>query len=133
MRVLVLDDDLPVAKAVQSILMDHGHTADIADNASFGVDLVERGDYDFVLLDYRMPEKDGAWFMKNAKVPKGTKVLLTTAFVNRKVINEMFQLGAVGYIIKPFTEKELLKHLEFHAPAKFNVQSDDGTQGVSTT
>lgn len=123
MRVLVLDDDVKVAKVVQSILHEHGYTADIAHDASFGVDLVERGNYDFVLLDYRMPEKDGAWFMKNANVPRGTKVLLTTAFVNRKVINEMFKLGAAGYIIKPFTENELLKHLQFHAPAKFDGPS----------
>jgi len=61
-----------------------------------------------------MPEHDGSWFMRNAEVPRDTKVLLVTAYANRDIINEMFRLGISGYVIKPFDGPELLRHLDFH-------------------
>jgi AmiR/NasT family two-component response regulator len=51
--------------------------------------------------------------MEQVKLPKKTKVLLITAYVNRDVITRMFQLGASGYLIKPFDEDDLLHHIEF--------------------
>jgi response regulator of citrate/malate metabolism len=53
--------------------------------------------------------------MKNAKLQRRTRVVLMTAFVNSEVISEMFKLGAVGYLIKPFDSKELLRHIDFHS------------------
>ena len=77
--------------------------------------MVKDGAYDFVLLDFKMPTHDGIWFMKNAEIPQSTKVLLVTAYVNREVINEMFKLGACGYLIKPVKVEEIRDHLEFHS------------------
>jgi AmiR/NasT family two-component response regulator len=37
-----------------------------------------------------------------------------TGNVDRDVITNMFDLGAAGYIIKPFGEEELLRHIGFH-------------------
>ena len=42
------------------------------------------------------------------------KALLVTGHVNRAVIKEMFRAGAAGYIIKPFDEDELMRHIAFH-------------------
>lgn len=115
MKILILDDDASLAKAVKAMLDQYDHDIDCSEDAQEAVRLVEVGDYDFVLADYKMPGKDGIWFMKNVKLPKKTKVLLSTAYANRQVINEMFALGASGYLIKPFDEEDLLRHLDFHA------------------
>ncbi len=115
MRILIVDDDAQLLSAVSVLLQSHDHTVDTAASAAMGVEMVQKGHYDFILVDYRMPEHDGAWFLRNAKIPRKTKVLLTTAYANRQVINEMFKLGVSGYIVKPFDEEELLRNLAFHS------------------
>ena len=115
MKILVVDDDKALLGALARVLKEHDHEADCIDNAREAAEMVEKTKYDFVLLDYKMPQNDGIWFMKNAKVPRETKILLITAYVNRKVVNKMFELGASGYLIKPFDGEEIVRHLAFYS------------------
>lgn len=113
MRILVLDDERAVLDTLKSILTQNDHDVDVVDNAEDALHMVGGGNYDLVLVDYKLPENDGIWFMQNVALPPQTRVLLVTAYVNRRVINRMFELGASGYLIKPFNETELLRHLSF--------------------
>lgn len=114
MKVLLLDDDRDLLSALKDLMARYEHIVDCCDNAKEAVGKVTDGDYDFVLVDYKMPENDGIWFMRNVRLPRKTKALLMTAYVNRDVINKMFSLGACGYIIKPFDEEEILRHLSYY-------------------
>lgn len=118
MKILLLDDEEPLLKALRLVLMDLGHAVDCFTDAVEAAKTIEVGTYDVALIDYMMPVHTGMWFMKNAKVPRKTKVLLMTAFVNREVINEMFKLGVRGYLIKPIDSEELSHHLSFHTSKK---------------
>lgn len=113
MKILVLDDEVSLLQSLKRMLEDQDHSVDCADNAKEAVAKVRDAQYDVILVDYKLPENDGIWFMQNADLPRETKVLLITAYVNRRVINQMFELGASGYLIKPFDEEELLRHLAF--------------------
>ena len=115
MKILLIDDDKLLLQSIQGILQMNGHEVDTAQSPDSAIEKMAENTYDFIFCDYKMPDRDGIWFMKNGNVPKQTKVLLMTAFVNREVINEMFSLGIVGYIIKPFGEKEILRHIDFHS------------------
>jgi response regulator of citrate/malate metabolism len=55
--------------------------------------------------------------MSEANIPPTTKVLLITAYVQRKLVDTMFKLGACGYMMKPFDEDDLLRNLEFFHPS----------------
>lgn len=114
MKILVLDDDRALLRTMQAILSNNGHDVTCVESPEEAVTLVSENDFDFALVDYQMPGKTGVWFMENAKLPSTTKVLLVTGNVDRDVITNMFDLGAAGYIIKPFGEADLLRHLEFH-------------------
>jgi CheY-like chemotaxis protein len=113
MKLLMLDDDGDLLSALRDMLSKYQHVVDCCDNAKDAIAKVANGDYDFVFVDYQMPENDGIWFMKNVRLPRKTKALLMTAYVNRDVINKMFALGACGYIIKPFDEEEIFRHLDY--------------------
>ena len=115
MKIIVLDDHKEFREQVVEILARNGHEACGVEKAVDAIPLVESGVYDFVLVDFSMPEHDGIWFMKNVKRPLRTKAILTTAYVNRQVIDMMFKVGVRGYLIKPFTEADLIRHLEFHS------------------
>lgn len=120
MNVLVLDDDEDLCSALRDILSMRNLDVDCAASARDAIVKMDGKHYDVVLVDYVMPQHDGIWFMNNAKVPRTTKVLLMTGHIERKVINTMFDLGACGYIIKPFDEEELLRNLDFFLPGKVN-------------
>jgi len=114
LNILILDDDTELLDALSRILEHHGHSVDCADNAELAVDMVAQGNYNLLLVDYKMPGNDGVWFMENVDLPRESKVLLITAYVNRDIINKMFKLGASGYLIKPFDEEELLRHVSYY-------------------
>jgi DNA-binding response OmpR family regulator len=114
-RILLVDDDALLLKSIQGILQFNSFQVDIAQSPDEGMQKMAANQYDFIFCDYKMPDHDGIWFMRHADIPRGTKVLLMTAYVNRDVINEMFSLGIVGYIIKPFGEDEILRHISFHS------------------
>jgi len=112
MKVLIVDDDKSLLDALDQFLKSYGHEVVCAPCAEEGINAKPEA-FDFILLDYKMPNHDGAWFMQNAKVSRKTRVLLVTAFVNKDVIKRMFDLGVSGYLIKPFDAEDLLRHLEF--------------------
>ena len=114
-KILVVDDDEALLGAVKRLLVELGHDVICASSARQGVELVASTMFDFIFVDYRMPEHDGAWFLRNAKVPRKTKVLLSTAFAHKSVLTEMFKLGACGYLIKPYDERDIIKNIEFHS------------------
>lgn len=116
MKVLVLDDDDDLTEALCQILATRNLAVDRSASAPQAVELVKENHYDLILLDFALPQHDGIWFMRNAKLPRTTKVLLITGHIERKMINAMFELGACGYMIKPFDEEELVRNLNFFLP-----------------
>ncbi|OGV66037.1 MAG: hypothetical protein A2283_08615 [Lentisphaerae bacterium RIFOXYA12_FULL_48_11] len=114
MRVLALDDDKAVLKAVKTILTLSGHEVDCVDNAVDAVRMIKARRYDIVLFDYKMDGHDGVWFLENVTLGSSTKAILMTGYGNRNLVNTVFGRGASGYLMKPFTADELLKHIEFH-------------------
>lgn len=116
MKVLVLDDDEDLTDALCQILSARNLDVHCTPSASQAIEMLKENEYDLVLLDYTLPQHDGAWFLSNALLPRRTKVLLITGHIERKMINTMFKLGACGYIIKPFDEEELIRNLDFFFP-----------------
>ena len=125
MRILIVDDDSGMLKALEALLGASGHEVICADTAEKGI-AEDPSSFDFVLLDYKMPKHDGGWFMKNAKIGRATRVLLITAYVNKDVISKMFSLGVSGYLIKPFDADDLLRHIDFFAPPGSVSSLDSG-------
>jgi two-component system chemotaxis response regulator CheY len=115
MKILVLDDHAGFRHEVVSMLKNNGHAVEDVETPEAAIPLVECGKYDFVLVDYSMPEHDGLWFMQHVKKPEHTKVLLMTAQNNLHIIFAIIRAGGDGYIIKPFDEANLLSHLNFYS------------------
>lgn len=81
-RVLVTDDNETHAKLLMEILeSDWGVTADWADSADSCLDHVEHQSYDLLILDYRIPKRDGLWVVEEL-VRRGVRlpVMMMTSF-----------------------------------------------------
>ena len=115
MKILAIDDDARLLAEVENILVRHGHDVHAVTSATEGIAHLKDNVYDFVLVDYRMPEHDGMWFMRHAAVPRGTKVLLVSSLIESNLVREMSKEGISGYVMKPFDEEELVHHLALHS------------------
>ena len=124
MKVLVIDDYKGFRDELRRMLTRHGHEVDDSESASEAVAPAETGNYDVILLDYQMPENDGLWFLRNARVPRRTKVLLVTSHTEPRLIAEMFRAGAAGYLIKPFDEDDLIRNLAFYTNGRALPRTD---------
>jgi DNA-binding response OmpR family regulator len=121
MKILIVDDSPDIVECLVDGLKLENLTVDGVTSAESALAQLKSTDepYDFVLVDYLMPGKNGLWFVKNAGLSRTTtKIMLMTAFLNRDVINEMFRLGICGYIIKPFTPEDVMRNIQFHLSQK---------------
>jgi len=125
MRILVVEDERKLAKALKEGLeTDHYHV-DIAQTGEEGFFLVETGSFDLVLLDVTLPGRSGIEIL-SAMRQKGLKtpVLILTA---RDAVEDRVRgldAGADDYLIKPFAFPELL--------ARIRVLSRRGSPDVAS-
>ena len=112
MRILLAEDEVPLAKAIVRILGNNYYTADAVYNGLDALSYLESGEYDLVILDVMMPELDGISVLKKIR-EKGntTPVIMLTAKseIDDKVLG--LDSGANDYMTKPFDTKELLARI----------------------
>ena len=112
MRVLIVEDEAPLAQALIEILKKNTIAADAVFDGETGLDYAETGLYDAVILDIMLPRMSGIEVLRVLR-KKGvpTPVLLLTAKddVSDKVAG--LDGGADDYLTKPFFTEELLARL----------------------
>ncbi|MCB0117424.1 MAG: response regulator transcription factor [Anaerolineales bacterium] len=112
MRVLVVEDELVIARFVQQGLTEAGYAVDVARDGQDGLEYALAADYDAVVLDILLPRMDGLQLLRELR-SRGRRmpVLLLTA---RNQVDDRVQgldAGADDYLIKPFAFPELLARL----------------------
>lgn len=112
MRVLLVEDDKYIAKAVAEILKKNNYTVDLACSGEDGLDCALSNIYDIVILDIMLPKKDGLTILKEAREAGiGAPVILLTAKGEIEDKVKGLDLGADDYLPKPFHPDELLARL----------------------
>lgn len=116
--ILVIDDDRAILEAIQTILDDFGLTISVADNAVDGERMAYESDFDLILLDIRMPEKNGADVTKNIISRKPyAQIFVITGFPGDQLTQDALENGAKGILKKPF---EIAKILDFFTTRERN-------------
>jgi DNA-binding NtrC family response regulator len=112
-RVVVIDDEVNAAAALETLLREDGYEVSRANDARAGLLLVEKNDPDVVLTDLRMPGMDGLDLLARIKeVRPETLVILMTAYGTVKTAVRAMKLGAEDYLGKPIDVEELEVVLE---------------------
>ncbi len=112
MRVLIVEDEPKMAVYLRQGLTENGFVADVAHRGDDGLHLALTQDYDVIVLDVMLPERDG-WSILAAMRQAGrqTPVLFLTARDNVPDRVKGLELGADDYLVKPFAFSELLARL----------------------
>jgi DNA-binding response OmpR family regulator len=138
MRVLLIEDDAMIGKALVRALGDQGISVDWVRNGADGREAIMQADHALVLLDIGLPQLSGIEVLKCVRASgAGVPVLIITA---RDGVDERIaglDLGADDYIVKPFEVPELLARMRavlrrHGGHAQSEVTSGDITLDLAT-
>ncbi|CAM3893769.1 sigma-54-dependent Fis family transcriptional regulator [Corallococcus sp. ZKHCc1 1396] len=102
-KVLVVDDDSVVLKAVTQILQREGHPVVAIDDAVEGLAAAKDPSIDVVVLDIKMPHLSGMDLLRAIKADRpDVEVIMMTAFATVETAVEAVKAGAYDYLTKPF-------------------------------
>jgi DNA-binding response OmpR family regulator len=112
MRVLVVEDYAPLARAIGTGLAEAGYAVDVVADGQSGLDYAQAAPYDAIVLDLMLPKLDGLSVLerlRRARHPAAVLILTARDGVPDRV--KGLDLGADDYLVKPFAFEELLARL----------------------
>ena len=120
LKFLIVDDFSTMRRIVRGLLREMGcNHAEEAEDGAVALNMLKAGRFDFVVSDINMPNMNGFDLLKAMKADDALKqipVLMVTAEARKEDIVLAAQIGAAGYIVKPFTkatlEERVLKILQ---------------------
>jgi putative two-component system response regulator len=108
-RVLIIDDEEPIRRLLGYMLQSHGYEAVMAADAKEARQRLEEQPYALVLCDVNMPGESGMDLVRNilTQYPH-TAAIMVTGLDSPVLANAALDMGAFGYIVKPFESNEVL-------------------------
>jgi len=110
-RILVVDDEKPIASLVRISLGNAGYQCEMAFDGEEALEMIGQRTYDLILLDIMMPQIDGMELLEYIR-PLGIPVIFMTAKSDLKDRVKGLRSGAEDYIVKPFEIPELIARVE---------------------
>ncbi len=110
--VLIVEDDRDIASLVKTYLERAGFKAIVAHDGRAALDLARTRDPIFVILDWMLPEIDGAEVCRELMKTSDVPILMLTAREDETDRIVGFSLGADDYVVKPFSPRELVERVK---------------------
>ena len=114
-NILIVDDSATIRKLVSLTLKFKGYNVVTADDGKAALDILQRENFDMVIIDILMPEMDGFQLLSKIKDEEKLKnipsVVLTTEG-DETSKQKGIKLGADSYLVKPFQPQQLLAKVE---------------------
>jgi DNA-binding response OmpR family regulator len=115
MRILVVEDERPIAEFVQRGLEAEGYSVSCAYDGEDGLALARTGDYALMILDLLLPKLSGLEVIKGVREhDEALPVIMLTALSETDDVVKGLDLGASDYLTKPFAFAELLARIRAH-------------------
>ena len=125
MRILLAEDDPKLLKSLIHIFRNNRYITDGVSNGADAFDYAATGEYDGIVMDIMMPEKDGLMVLRELREQNiTTPVLLLTARTEIPQRIEGLDAGADDYLPKPFAAAELMARVRAMLRRKSNYTPD---------
>lgn len=112
MRILIVEDEHKIARAIKDGLEQESYAVDVAYNGQDGLDTALNDDYDLIILDVMLPKLSGLEVCKQLRAKSNhTPVLMLTARDQNRDIVQGLNAGADDYLAKPFSFEVLLARI----------------------
>jgi DNA-binding response OmpR family regulator len=126
MRILVVEDERPIAEFVQRGLEAEGFSVTCAHDGEEGLAMAGTGDYALIILDLLLPRLSGLEVVRAIRErDEALPVIMLTALAETDDVVTGLDLGASDYLTKPFAFAELLARIRAHLrqPGQVNATS----------
>ena len=107
-HILVMEDDLSVAKGLELVLSEEGYAVNLAGTGELALEAFRQKRFDLLVADLRLPDIDGMEVIKEVKEAKPeTEVIVITCYGTTATAVEAMKLGVHDFLPKPFTEDQI--------------------------
>ncbi|MGY5849101.1 sigma-54-dependent transcriptional regulator [Salegentibacter sp. F14] len=146
-KILIVEDDVAFGTMLKTFLQKRDYEAGLVFTATEALKNINEKDFDLILTDVRLPDKDGLDILKEVKAKNSkTQVIVMTSYAEISMAVQAMKDGAFDYVSKPFrpesilqTIENALKHHQASAaeiekpvkPEKSTSQKDSFVKGVS--
>jgi len=112
-KILIIDDEEMIVDVMKVILEDLGHQVTGFHKSREGEKAAIENDYDLILVDIRMPEKNGAEVTRSIlKAKPEARILIITAYPADPLVESALNAGAMALMKKPFDMGKILNFLK---------------------
>ncbi len=116
MKILMIDDDVEITKAVQAIITTTGHDFQFTNDPRDGLKLIREQDQDMVILDLSMPEVSGIDIVndlaKDGTIKRKKIVVMTASASGDDELKHLVELGVHSFLRKPVGIDAILDKIE---------------------
>jgi len=106
-HVLLVEDELNVAKGLEMVMREEGFDVDMADTGQGALDKFRAGEFDLLVADLRLPDMDGMDVIQRVREKRPrTNVVIITGYPSVSSAVQAVRMGVSDYLRKPFTEDE---------------------------
>ncbi len=108
MKILLVEDEEKLLETIREGLVHSGYAVDTALDGEEGSFMAFTNDYDLIILDINLPQKDGFEILKEVRArDREVNIIMLTALSDIDYRVRGFDLGANDYVLKPFHFEEL--------------------------
>lgn len=113
MNVLIVDDEASIRRLLVRKIEDVGGSCYTADSTSAAIELLTEKPIDLLITDYQMPLQTGGVLLDYVKqnYPQITRIVIT-GYSSKTIVEEVFNIGVYGYLLKPISGDALLISIE---------------------
>ena len=112
-KILIIDDEREICKAVADILQDEGHRVSVAHDAQTGLKLIAKEMPEVCLLDVWLPDQDGLAVLEKIRASgSDVCVVMISGHGNVEMAVRATRLGAVDFLEKPLSLEKLVMSVE---------------------
>jgi len=107
-HILIMEDDLNVAKGLEMVLTEEGYIVDLAGSGEFALEAFRQKRFDLLVADLRLPDADGMDIVRQVRSKKPeTEVIVITGYGTPSLAVDAMKIGVHDFLPKPFTEDQI--------------------------
>jgi len=111
-KILIVDDEVKIREVVREYAIVNGYDVKEAKDGREALEIIEKEDFDVIILDIMMPYLDGFSACRQIKKIKNIPVIMLSARQEEYDKLFGFELGVDDYVVKPFSPKELMARIK---------------------
>lgn len=118
-KILIIDDEADIRFLLKRALTSHKYSVVEAENLKQGMELFNKTTPDIIILDVNLPDGNGIYYARKFKNPDNIVIFISAD--NDKLADGYKELGANGFLKKPFVIDQLLDLIKQSEPNKSTI------------